>query len=61
MQDALRKQLKDGTVPIAISADETIKLAPHAEYIVYDDAPHGLHYTHKEQLNKDIVRFVTTK
>lgn len=52
---------KDGTVPIAISAEETIKLAPHAEFTVYDDAPHGLHYTHKELLNKDIVRFATTK
>ena len=51
---------KDGTVPIEISSEETIKLAPHAEYVVYDDAPHGLYYTNKDQLNKDIVRFVTS-
>ena len=52
---------KDGTVPIEISAKATIKLAPHAELIVYEDAPHGLYYTHKEQFNKDIVRFVRKK
>ncbi len=52
---------KDGTVPIEISAEETVKLAPHGELVIYEDAPHGLYYTHKEQFNKDIVRFVTKR
>ncbi len=50
---------KDGTVPIAISAEATVKLAPHAEFKVYEDAPHGLYYTHREQLNGDIIQFAT--
>lgn len=48
----------DETVPIAASGDETAKRIPQAEYIVYDDAPHGLYYTHKHKFNEDIVNFV---
>lgn len=50
----------DETVPIDASAEETIKIVPHAQYIVYDDAPHGLFYTHKNKFNEDIVNFVTS-
>lgn len=48
----------DETVPIDASAEETVKLVPHAEYIVYDDAPHGLFYTHKNKFNEDIINFI---
>lgn len=48
----------DKTVPIEASGDETAKLIPHAKYIVYDDAPHGLFYTHKNKFNEDITAFV---
>jgi len=48
----------DETVPIDASAEETIKRVPHAEYIVYDDAPHGLFYTHKNRFNEEIINFV---
>lgn len=48
----------DKTVPIDASGDETAKIITHAEYIVYDDAPHGLFYTHKHKFNEDIVEFV---
>jgi len=48
----------DETVPIDASAEETIKHVPHAEYVVYDDAPHGLFYTHKNKFNEDIIRFI---
>ncbi|AWH86260.1 alpha/beta hydrolase [Flavobacterium album] len=51
---------EDETVPIAVSAEETIKLVPHAQYIVYDDAPHGLFYTHKNRFNEDIINFVNS-
>ena len=50
----------DETVPIDASAEETIKLVPHAEYITYDDAPHGLFYTHKHQFNEDLINFVNS-
>lgn len=48
----------DETVPIDVSAEETVKRIPQAEYIVYDDAPHGLVYTHKDKFNEDIIRFI---
>lgn len=48
----------DKTVPIEISGDRTAKLIPHAEYLVYEDAPHGLFYTHRERLNRDLIRFI---
>ncbi|MDV6167097.1 alpha/beta hydrolase [Flavobacterium sp. DG1-102-2] len=50
----------DETVPIDASAEETVKMVPHAQYIVYDDAPHGLFYTHKEKFNEDIVNFINS-
>jgi non-heme chloroperoxidase len=50
----------DETVPIDASAEETIKHVPHAQYIVYDDAPHGLVLTHKNKFNEDIIRFINS-
>ena len=50
----------DETVPIDGSADETVKYVPHAEYIVYDDAPHGLFYTHKHKFNEDLINFLNS-
>lgn len=50
---------EDETVPIGISAEETVKQVPHAEYVVYDDAPHGLFYTHKNKFNEDLLTFAS--
>lgn len=50
----------DETVPIEVSAEETVKRVPHAEYIVYDDAPHGLVLTHKNKFNEDLIRFINS-
>lgn len=50
----------DETVPIDASADETVKYIPQANYIVYDDAPHGLHYTHKNKFNDDLISFINS-
>ncbi len=48
---------EDHTVPLAVSAARTAALLPHAEYKVYEGAPHGLNVTHKEALNADLIRF----
>lgn len=48
----------DKTVPIEVSGDRTAAMIPHAQYVVYDGAPHGLFYTHKETLNKDLLKFI---
>lgn len=39
----------DKTVPIKASGDKTAAILPHAKYIVYKNAPHGLFITEKEK------------
>jgi non-heme chloroperoxidase len=48
----------DKTVPIKATGDETARLLPAAKYIVYEGAPHGLWYTHRERLNQDLLDFI---
>ncbi|MDQ4140945.1 MAG: alpha/beta hydrolase [Bacteroidota bacterium] len=48
----------DKTVPIEASGNRTAVMIPAAQYIVYEGAPHGLFYTHKERLNKDLITFL---
>ena len=48
----------DETVPIAASGDETAKLLPHAKYLKYEGAPHGLFVTEKDRLNRDLLAFL---
>jgi non-heme chloroperoxidase len=50
----------DKTVPIEISSNKTSKLIANNQYLVYDGAPHGLFYTHRERFNNDLVEFITT-
>jgi non-heme chloroperoxidase len=49
----------DKTVPIASSGEQTAKLLPHAQYLVYEGAPHGLFITEKDRLNADLFAFIT--
>ncbi len=48
----------DKTVPINISGDVSSKLVANNHYIVYEGAPHGLFYTDKEKLNRDLMAFI---
>lgn len=48
----------DKIVPIKATGDETSKLIPNAQYIVYEGAPHGLWFTEKDKLNQDLIRFI---
>ena len=48
----------DKTVPIKASSDRTVSLIPGSQYLVYDGAPHGLYYTHRKQLNLDLINFI---
>jgi len=47
----------DKTVPIETSGARTAKMISGSQYIVYEGAPHGLFYTHKEKLNQDLISF----
>jgi len=49
----------DSIVPVKVSGDKTAALIPHATYIVYKGAPHGLFITEKDKLNADLIKFIT--
>jgi pimeloyl-ACP methyl ester carboxylesterase len=51
---------KDKTVPLKATSEQTALLIPGSLFKVYAGAPHGLFYTHKDILNRDIVSFVTS-
>ncbi|CAH1001625.1 Arylesterase [Neolewinella maritima] len=51
----------DKIVPIEVGGNATHALLPSATYHKYDNAPHGLFYTHRERLNRDILAFIRTK
>ncbi len=50
----------DKTVPIDTSARRAAAGIPGSRLIEYDDAPHGLLATHKEQLALDVLAFLRT-
>lgn len=50
----------DKTVPIKNSGDRMTQYLPHATYITYDGAPHGLFITEKDKLNQDLLDFATS-
>ncbi len=49
----------DQTVPIASSGERTAQMLPHAQYLVYPGAPHGLHLLDKDRLNQDLLAFAS--
>jgi len=49
----------DNTVPIATSADQAARLIPDNVYKIYKDGSHGLNITHADQLNKDLIEFLS--
>ena len=49
----------DQTVPIAVSGARTAQALPHAQYLVYPGAPHGLHLLNKDRLNEDLFAFAS--
>lgn len=49
---------EDKTVPITPTGKESTKLIPNNAMLIYQGAPHGLFYTEKEKLNKDLGIFL---
>lgn len=49
---------KDKTVPIKLTGEQSAKLITGSVLKVYEGAPHGLWFTHKEKLNKDLIDFI---
>lgn len=50
----------DKTVPIKATSEQAATMIEGALYKVYPGAPHGLFYTHKDVLNRDIVSFISS-
>lgn len=50
----------DKNVPIEISSEKTAKAIENNTFIVYEGAPHGLFYTEKDKLNKDLLEFLNS-
>jgi non-heme chloroperoxidase len=50
----------DQIVPIGAAALQSSKLVRNATLKIYPGAPHGLAYTHKDQLNADLMAFLKT-
>lgn len=48
----------DQIVPIGASAENSARLVKNATLKIYAGAPHGLAYTHQEQLNTDLLAFL---
>ena len=48
----------DKIVPIKPTGEQSAALIKNSNFIIYPGAPHGLWYTEKEKLNKDIIAFV---
>ncbi len=51
----------DKIVPFEASSKRTAVLLPQAELILYPDGPHGVFYTHRDLLNRDLLNFFNGK
>ena len=51
---------EDDIVPIEISSEKASQLIPNNKFIIYEEAPHGLFYTERDRLNKDLIEFLNS-
>jgi non-heme chloroperoxidase len=49
---------RDRSVPVELTGKPSADLIPGSRLIVYAGAPHGLMFTHMDQLNADLVAFM---
>ncbi len=49
---------RDASAPIALTGKRTAELIPQCRFKVYRGAPHGLLYTHMDQLHADLLQFM---
>ena len=48
----------DRIVPISAAGNRTAKLVQGAELVVIKDGPHNIAWTHAEEVNAELVRFL---
>lgn len=49
---------RDVSAPLELTGRPTARLIPGASLYVYEDAAHGLYFTHAERLNQDLLTFL---
>jgi non-heme chloroperoxidase len=49
---------QDVSAPLALTARPSAELLPHARLKVYPGAPHGMQFTHRDQVNADLLEFI---
>ncbi|WP_046245153.1 alpha/beta fold hydrolase [Hymenobacter terrenus] len=49
----------DATVPFEASGERTANMISHAELKVYKGGPHGLFFTNKDELSRDLLAFIS--
>jgi len=49
---------RDRSAPIELTGKPSAELIPNCRLLVYPGAPHGLMFTHMDELNADILRFM---
>jgi pimeloyl-ACP methyl ester carboxylesterase len=48
----------DASAPLELTGSRTAALIPTCQLTVYENAPHALYLTHREQLNRDVLAFM---
>lgn len=48
----------DRTVPLEVSGRKTAQAIPRSRLVVYEGAAHGLFFTEKDRLNRDLLEFI---
>jgi non-heme chloroperoxidase len=51
----------DASAPLALTGTPTAELVPNCRLVVYQNAPHGLYLTHREQVNGDLLAFIESR
>ncbi|MFN3753640.1 alpha/beta fold hydrolase [Flavobacterium sp.] len=51
---------EDEIVPIEVSSEKSAAMIQNNTFIIYEEAPHGLFYTERERLNKDLIAFLNS-
>lgn len=50
----------DASIPLEVTSKPACDSLENARLVIYRDAPHGLYFTHKVQLNQDIADFASS-
>lgn len=51
----------DASAPLSLTGARTADLVPDCEFIVYENAPHGLYLTHRDRVSRDLLTFVEAR